>query len=375
MIIDRDLDDILLRSKAFFERKETDRPLLGMFILGRDYMRTFEKTYSNIPRGKELEPDDIIIDDFIDDIDKLAKMTEHAGLDIFFPISPFQYIPWMEAIIGCPIFAGRDSVFAEPFINTWDDYSGEVDLSENNKWLSKIIEIYHTLLEHFGDTYPLASSTHLRGPADMVSAAMGPIRLGLELFDNPEKIKIMSNEYTKALIKVAQIQNELVSRSKFINGYTISGYGIWTPKICQHIQDDAIAIISPKFYREIFLDDHKLLAGSLNSTFYHVHPVSLFVIDELVDMKGLEIVEINREPVAIGPSMEELVPAFKKIQEHDKSIFIHFTDIDFRSDLIEKEIRIILDNLSTKGMCINICVEDIDDAIKRKKVFEKFFKI
>ena len=59
------------------------------------------------------------------------------------------------------------------------------------------------------DKYPIGSSTHLRGPADMMSAAIGQKQFPLELYDNPEKIKSMGKVYTSTFIEVARKVNKI----------------------------------------------------------------------------------------------------------------------------------------------------------------------
>jgi len=33
-----------------------------------------------------------------------------------------QYVPWMEAIISCPTFIGKESLYLVPFVNNLNDY-------------------------------------------------------------------------------------------------------------------------------------------------------------------------------------------------------------------------------------------------------------
>ena len=53
------------------------------------------------------------------------------------------------------------------------------------------------------------------------------------------------------------------------------------------------------------------------------------------------------------------------IQDHDKSLLINFTNIDFSSELIEEEVRIIYRNLSMRGLGIFLSVENVNDGINK----------
>lgn len=358
----RDIKEILNRNQAFVERKEVDRPLYGAFILGNEYMKEYKETFKSIPHEREVKPEDIITEDFLKDIGGIIELSEETGGDLFYPAVPYFFIPWMEAIIGCHIFAGRDSFYAKPFIDSLDNFDGEVDLSSDNKWLSKLLEMKTALLNYLDGSYPMGSSTHLRGPIDMVSAAIGQSRFCLELYDNPEKIKKLSSSYTETFINVAKMENEIASKSKF-KGYVVNNYGVWTPYVCQYYQDDALAFISPQIYKDFFLKEYARIDSSFKSSLFHVHPISLFIVDELLKLPNLDIIEINREPM--GPSVGELLPTFKKIQENNKSLLINFTSVNFDLELLEREVRLAAGSLSKRGLCIYVCVKDKDDGIKK----------
>ncbi len=372
--IKRNFDEIIERHRAFIERKPVERPLYCVHVIGRGYAEAYKETFSKIPKGIEVEPKHIDISDYIKDVENFIKWHEEAGQDIFYPVAPLLYIPWTEAIIGCPVYKGKDSFYAEPFLKSWEGMPSKIDLSDKNKWFAKLIEMTEILVDTFGKIYPVGSSTHLRGPADMLAAAIGQRQFPLEIYDNPEKIKAFGKVCTEVFIEIARTVNKIASKAKF-RGFVVNNYGIWTEKICQYYQDDSVAFLSPKFYKQFIANLHREIDNSFPLTLYHIHPISLFVVDELIDFSNLIIIEINREPLAIGPSVEEMLPVFKKIQESNKALIINFTDIDFSPDLIEKETSLICKNLSYEGLCIYICAEDIKDAYKKTEAVKKIFKI
>lgn len=297
--------------------------------------------------------------------------NEKIGGDILWPVVPHIFIPWMEAIIGCPIYSGGSSFYAEPFIDKWEDFTWEVDLSGDNGWLEKLLELQSALIDHFGGSYPTGSSSHLRGPVDMISLALGQTRFCLELYDNPDKIKKMSLLYTDAFIKVARMQNQLASKSEF-GGYTVNAYGTWSPYICQYFQDDAIVFLSPNLYKDFFLKGHIKITESFDSTLFHLHPVSLFIVDELVKMERLSIIEVNRDINSV--SIKELINTFKKIQESGKALLIDFTPGSASLQMMEEEIKIICDSLTFKGLGIRIFADDHEDALLKMNTVRKVVK-
>jgi len=372
--IKRDFTKIISRHKSFINLENIDRPLLCIWVLGTDYAAEYKETFKNIPKNREIEPEDIYLNDYIKDVEKFILWHEEVGEDYFYPVCPFLvHIPWTEAIIGCPVYPEKDSITTKPFIKDWDDFKWEIDLSDGNKWLHKLLDMAKSLVDYFGDKYPIASSPHLRGSADMMSAAIGTSVLPLEMYDNPEKIKKLGHMCTDVLIGVAKKLNRITSEAKF-GGYVTPIYGIWTQDVCQYYQDDATAILSPKFYKEFILNDELRIDKSFPSGIFSVHGNNMYIIDELVNFPNLKIIQTHRELKNTGPSIKEMVPVFKKIQEHKKAFIINFTDVNYSTDLVEEETEFICKELPYNGLCIFIGAKDIEDGKSKSEAVKKVFK-
>jgi len=199
----RDLEKIIKRHKAFVSLENMERPLLCINILGNDLAASYKKTFAGIPKDREVRPQDIDLDKFLEEVRHYILLHEDIGLDSLYSVEPYFWIPWMEAIMGCPVYAGKNSFYSEPFIGDWKSFDREIDLSGENAWLQKLLSMTQALVDAFGDKYPISSSTHLRGPADMMSAALGQKRFPLEIYDNPEEIRKLCDICTDAFIAVA----------------------------------------------------------------------------------------------------------------------------------------------------------------------------
>jgi hypothetical protein len=371
--IQRNLADLRRRSETFLARQNMDRPLIGIHIWDREYRKMYRETNKTIPETGEVKPENIETERFLQDIENLLAMNEKIGGDLFWPVVPYVYIPWMEAIIGCPIYSSENTFYAKPCIDSWDDFHDEFDFT-GNRWLQKLIELQKALVEKVGDIYPISSSSHLRGPVDMMAAALGQTRLPLECYDNPDKIQKMCSTYGRVFIDIAHMQNEITRNSRF-GGYTVNGYGVWTPHVCQYVQDDAMAFLSPEIYRRFVLLSHAEVARNFPSIFYHLHPASLFIHDELLRIENLAILEINREPEAIGPSIKELIPAFKRTKEYNKCLLINFTQGAVGMELFEEEVALICKELSPQGLCIYVMADDVEDGVRRMDCIRKTLKL
>jgi hypothetical protein len=367
----RDLADLFRRNEAFIARTVTDRPLVGVHIWDREYRKMYRETNRTIPERGQVKPENIETERFLKDVERLLDMNEAVGGDLLWPVVPYVYIPWMEAIIGCPIHANENTFYATPFIDSWDDFH-ETAL-EGNRWLAKLLELQVALVRELGDRYPVSSSSHLRGPADMMAAALGQTRLPLECYDNPDKVATMCAEYGRVFVAVARMQNEIAAKSGF-GGSTVNGYGVWTPRACQYMQDDAMAFLSPQIYEKLVRAEHARIARSFDSVFYHVHPVSLFVLDELLKIPNLTMLEINREPEAIGPSVRELLPVFRKTQESGKSLLVNFTQSAVRLEVFEEETALLCESLPFRGLGIYVMADDVEDGKRKMQIIRRILE-
>ena len=368
----RNLPDLFRRNSAFIARKETDRPLVGIHVWDRHYRRIYRETNRTIPEIGEVRPQNIETDLFLKDIENLLAMNERIGGDLFWPVVSYVYIPWMEAIIGCPVYANEDTFYSKPCIESWDDFHDDFDFVES-PWLAKLLELQRALVREFGAAYPISSSSHLRGPVDMMAAALGQTRLPLEFYDNPDKVRRMCDAYSRAFVEVATLQNGISAESGF-GGFTVNGYGVWTPRVCQYVQDDGMAFLSPQIYEAFILRNHGEIAGSFETVFYHLHPVSLFILDELLKIGNLTILEINREPEVIGPSVRELMPAFRRTQECGKSLLVNFTQGAVGIALFEEEVTLLCEELPFRGLCIYVMADDEGDGRRRMEIIRKILR-
>ena len=365
------LEKLVARNKTFINMEEIDRPLYGISHIGSDLpLRLYEKIGSVLPSSGLVVPEMINSKDFLKDVDRLVLQHEKAGGDILWPASPLSGFPWMEAIVGCPINVSSGTLWAAPRRCDWQKLE-EVNLSSDNKWLQKLLELQTVLTEHVKKKYPVGTSTLIRGPGDMMGAVLGQERLALELYDNLEKVKALSSVYTKVWVKVAHAQNQLTP--KFHGGYVLgASIGLWTPGICQYMQEDALAYFSPKFYREVLLNNHITMSNNFEYSFFHLHPTSLYAVDELIKIKNLTIVEVNRE--VIGPSIEKLLPVFRKIQKY-KPLFISWRYGTPSKIPIEAEIRFVLKNLPSKGLCLHFVPKDPEEGIVLMNLMRKVLKV
>ena len=255
------------------------------------------------------------------DMDKLVKDTETAckiypyiNNDIFEFVEIDEVIPWMEAIVGCHIYAlGRGaSMVANPSDVAPKDLPQHLerllDNLEGDIWYKKLGDGYKGLAEVLGDTYPRAH-TLMRGPGDMVGALLGHEKFIGMMLDAGSKdlIHRLLDLCSKIYIETAKMQ--LDKGGKFRGGHC-NAFGIWAPDYNVRSQEDEASLVSPKMYDEFFLPYHiQEVAGYDYSTF-HMHSgyvMTTYNWREFIKQGNVRSFEVAMDPN--GPTTEALLPS------------------------------------------------------------------
>lgn len=349
----RDYQEIIHRNKAFINMKPVDRPLLGISVGSMFPVENYRKSAEIFSSFKEspIIPEAIDPKDFLGDYDRLFLEHEQVGDDLFWAAAPLGGFPWGEAMLGVPVYGSSHTCWLRPYLDNLARLD-EISFSTENEWFQKLLEFEEALIEHAKRRYPVATPPALtRGPGDLMGAALGQGRLCLELYDNPEKIKKLASIYTDMIIKVAKVQIEKIPIPKFHNGY-VGSYHIWTPDVLGYMQEDSLAYLSPRFFREILLENHTRIANSFRYSLTHLHSQFLYCLPDFYQIENLTIIEIGKDPS--GPSIFELLPTLKEIQKH-KPLLIW-------GNLTREEIRQLLHELSPKGLCIYPAVKTVEEG-------------
>ena len=258
----------LKRHHAFFHRLPTDRPLIGSWLFGFYVHQQFPRMAAAMKPGP-IQPDDIPIELFLKDVDALWEA--YARLDDDYPLSigAFYGVPWLEAIMGCPIHFSGTNLYASPCLPDWDDYDWKCPTMDN-PWAKKLLEVLDALVQHSNGRFA-CGPTLMRGPADMCSAMRDGTNLALDLYDCPEHVRRLAEICASVWIEAGKAQLALVPASE--NGYMVGCAGLrcWMPEKGILLQDDAMSVLSPSFYRELFLPQVRRIAAEFPAIFFHLH--------------------------------------------------------------------------------------------------------
>ncbi len=110
--------ELLARHEAFLLRQPVDRPLLGFWLGGYYPAEQFPNGTAAWREGQALQPQDVRLERFLPDYERLWRLHRDVDDDFFYVGSAYWGIPWLEAILGCPIVAGQATCWAEPCLES-----------------------------------------------------------------------------------------------------------------------------------------------------------------------------------------------------------------------------------------------------------------
>ncbi len=343
------LEERLRRHQAFWHGKAADRPMVG-FQIGSYFMaQRYQAAQELLQPGKIITPDMLDPKAFLADYERQYQWTEEAGQDAFYVAEPYTGIPWMEAMLGCQIGATSESMWAEPWMEHWNEVEN-LRLDPENPWFKKFVEFVDVLVEHARGRFPVGQPI-LRGPSDIVGAIIGQSRFPLEAYDNPAQIKKLAGVATEAFINVVDTLQKHVQ--PFQGGYSIGFYHLWTPAHCIWYQEDLSALLSPALFRDLIRDSGVAICRYEPYNAVHVHPSSFFVLDEILSMKGLNVVEINKD--VGGPSVADMLPEYKKVLAAGKKLIIW-------GALDQVDLQVVMEELPKRSIYLDIVAETVEEA-------------
>ena len=335
--------------QAFWEKSPVARPLVGFRIGDYLFANKFQAALPLLREGLYITPDMLEVDRFLDDYERMYQESLEIGQDAFWSASPFTAIPWMEAILGCQIRASEASFTSEPYVHDFHELD-RVTLDETrNDWLAKYVEFVVKLVAHSRGRFPV-SQPIMRGPADVMGALRGQTNLVFDCIDHAEQLKQLGQRVTNIFLQVIQRQRNMIPA--FHGGYAIGFYHLWCPGPCIWFQEDLAALLSPVLYRKFLFELDTIICQAAPYTLCHLHPISFFTLDDLLQIDRLLAIEINKD--IGGPSIKDMLPEFKKVLQKKRLVIW--------GDLDEVDLEIILKELPYHGLYLHIVAPTVEAA-------------
>jgi hypothetical protein len=329
--------------------KGNEKPLLGFFA-GSEYPVHRYKAAKNIPIGVELQPDHFDVDQYLDDFDTLFQIHEECGGDFIWSASAFWGIPWLEAIIGCPILLSdysSGSIHAKMPSN-FTGAENIPDFSVDNPWVKKSIEFLEKSSQRSNGRWPIGT-TRMRGISDLLSTLFGAEELIMKMMCEPHEIHSIAKKLTYSFIEFGKIQLDHIPL--FHGGVGSFYYNCWAPEGTLWHQEDATALLSPELFNEFIRPYDEEIISAFKGCIMHQHSTGYVPTQEYLEMDFLAL-ELHIDEG--GPTAKDLFEKHTLIL--DKKPLIIWGDIP------QKDMDWIFSKLSPEGLAVITVVESPEDA-------------
>lgn len=266
------------------------------------------------------------------------------GLGDLLPFSqPFFKIPWLEAILGCPIKMTEGQIWVERYEGDLASLIRHGIRLEHNEWFQLYLAFLDQLQARLGTRYPVSANTLFRGPSDLVAALLGVQEACVGWIQEPALMAQLMRLGTDA--NLALIEAGCDRLEPFAGGY-VSGFGTWTPGSVVRAQADHSALLSPQMYEKQILPYDREIVGARPFCIFHIHNNGLHVAPYLAQITELDAVEVVVDPYPTGARKQVEVDMLRWIQETKPLIL----DVNFPS---LEEAAWLESQLSPRGLCLN----------------------
>ena len=333
-----DPESLLPKHEAFLRREPVDRPLLGAWLGGYYPAEQFPQGHRTWRIGQKLEPGDVRFDAFRDDYETLNQRHRDADDDFFYVGSAYWGIPWLEAILGCPIHAGQTSCWAASLPGDSHDMSSLCFELQDNPWLQCLARFTEDLLEFADGRFPICPPL-LRGPGDAAAAIRGPEAIVMALVEEKAWVGELLRHCAETRLGVLHLLQDVIPL--WFGTYAAGGYPskLWAARPVSYYQDDFAALLNPSLFAESLLPLARMTRPAADIHFIHLHSSCLYMLDALLADDTFSVIEVNLDHPDSGPSLSKYVPALRHIQNAGRSLLL-WGEIDEEDwSLLQRELE------------------------------------
>jgi hypothetical protein len=267
-----------------------------------------------------------------------------AGMGDLLPTcAPFYKIPWLEAMLGCPIMMTEGHIWNEHYRGDSEEVIRRGANLEGNPWFELYKEFLRQLQARLSGRFAVTGNTLLRGTCDLVAAVMGVEQACMGWIDDPKFMARMLRVCTDANLAVIEAGNKLLQ--PFHGGY-ISGFHLWAPAPVLRTQADHATLMSAEMYEKQVLPFDREVLQAAPVAMMHIHNPTLHIAPILAKIPELDALEVAVDPYPRPERKPYEMRMLKLVQEHKPLIL----DVNFPS---WEESQSVLEELSPRGLCFN----------------------
>jgi len=148
----------------------------------------------------------------------------------------------------------------------------------------------------------------------MISKWRGGTQFMYDIVDDPKGVRALAERITQHCLQVQAKVDGLLPRPE---GGTCHGWlYYWNPGRGFWFQEDDAIMVSPRTYRDLFLDLDRAICNSTDHAAVHWHSGMLHLLDELLTIENLRLVQISIDPN--GPPIESMLETCQRIEAAGK---------------------------------------------------------
>ncbi len=330
--------------RRFWAREAVRRPLVGFSFKSWFPLDEFSAS-ARWPKDGPLTPDMVAPEEFLDDQERLLAEGEAIEDDILRGASPSQAVFWCCGSLGAAMRVLPGNVVAVDRSLDWDAALA-VRLDRSAPWYLKYMEFADALVRRSAGRFPVSHGT-LVGPLDLAVSLRGHEQTVVDLMEEPDRAARLLANMGEFFVEITR---DVWKRLPlFQGGWYDAQYQLWAPGPIARMQEDAIAVLSPRLYREYVRPVDERIARSFDCAFMHLHATSMFVLDQILEIEPLRCLEINND--VGGPPVSEMAPYFARVQRAGRSLLI-------RGSFTPDELRLLMDTLEPRGLYLYIMVRE-----------------
>jgi len=356
----RSIEDLIELHKAWW-RLENERPLLNVTYSGEgapwmwmqpDHIHGMELVLKNGTFAEDgpLTPDML-------SPEKIHSIPITRG-DMFYPIMPYGKIPWMEAICGVTpqVSVKANSIWAGFGEGMWPDdwWARDMKVEIQEEWLDLLVEMTKYCVDKFYGPFVVTQTSIMRGMMDIMAALVGDKNVIVGMYKHPKETHKLMERLTDIAIKVMKSQNAVIP--SFRGGH-VNQFGVWAPGTITRHQEDEVAYISPKFYKEFVQPYDRKLCQAFDYTTIHFHSAHYIHVDAVTDIKELGALQISLEPPPYGPTLSEWIPILNRV--------IRKKPLVLNGSLTREQINMLLEELPPQGLYLQALTQQAGESYYR----------
>lgn len=328
----------------FWRREPAARPLIGFSLKTWFPLDEFSASAA-WPENMLLSPADVDPAAFLDDQDAQVAAEADFDDDVFRGGAPARSIFWCCGGLDCGMRVLPGNIVAVPQALPWEESLGR-RVNPEHPWTAKYLAYVDALVERSAGRYPVGIGS-LAGPLDYAVAIRGHEQTVVDMLEEPEIAARFLGEMAEYFLDLAKAAE---ARIPCFHGGTFDAqYQLWAPGSIVRMQEDAIAVLSPDLYREFVMPIDRRIASAYDYPFMHLHSSSMMVLDHLLELAEIKCFQATYD--VGGPSLEEMLPHYRRIQRAGFPLLVC-------GALTVAESVELAERLDPAGLYLNIMLED-----------------